>query len=130
MKGTNTMNTFRVQDVIRPPQAWYDWINSPEREAAMRRSGQIGSDSADGDMSVARGVQIADSHHRIRDVGAPLAQQDDTADVLDLTTPHAAMLGRWAAHDGLLDDERAAKAKAADGADVLDLSNVNVGGSR
>ena len=120
--------TIQVRDVIQPPQAWYDWINSPEREAAMR--GQLAAaDAAAGDTSAARGVQIADSEHRIRDVGAPLALQDDTIPVLDLRDPQSAMRQRWAAHDGLLDDERAARAKASDGGagEVLDLSNLNAG---
>ena len=117
--------SIQIRDVVQPPAAWYAWVNSPERAIAMR--GQLAAaDAAAGDTSIVRAPDGFVRTLSIRDVGAPLTEEDDTADVLDLRDPHAALIGRWAAKDGLLDHERAALAAAADGGagEVLDLSNA------
>jgi len=125
--------SIQVRDVIQPPAAWIAYINSPEREAAMRASGQLAADATDdGDTNV---VRAPDGFLRTRDVGAPPTQQGGTAAVLDLRNPHATMNERQRAGGFLPGDpgrEAGAKtAKAADGAgEALDLRHPAIAAQR
>jgi hypothetical protein len=114
------MNTaIRVRDVIEPPAAWIAYINSPEREAAMRASGQLAADGAtDGDAS---SVRAPDGFLRTRDVGAPPTQQGGTTPVVDLRNLNAFAAARpiqWGSPSGRIE--------AVDGGagEVVDLRNL------
>jgi hypothetical protein len=126
--------TIQVRDVIQPPAEWYAWIHSPERAAAMRRSGQDAGDSVAGDTGT---VFAPDGFLRTRDVVTSPSQQGGTAAVLDLRNPHATMNERQRAGGFLPGDpgrEAGAKtAKAADGAgagEVLDLRHPAIAAQR